>query len=639
MSAVAPGLRAALWVTGLTLAILALSSLFHQPLTTAEVVALSCFAILSLLRPLDALLVLAALGPLISVIGVLAGFVFTGSHLLETSVLLLLTPWIARQVRWIREATWRPLDWALVGFAAIVATSAAAHLPVVALRHGTDSAGLALWRYLTTTYLARPAGYDVINEAVLLLEGIGLCAMISRLASDSRNAHRVAAMAVAGAAGAAAMNAYRLLEVALRRGPLSQTLGEVLSSVRINTQFGDLNAAGSYFAMAFVAAVGLSDLRSRRGVASAAAALPLGLALWLSGSRTALAGALLGVGAVLIVRQRHGASGRIRPRHLLLAAVALASVTTAVIVIYPAARNVSVHYSVWARLELTAAGLRMLGDRPLLGVGVSRFYELFPQYASPELRQKFFESALRPVIHENAHNNFLQILAELGIAGFAAFVAILWLALRPDKLNAGARLRSCLVAAVGAFLFSALFGHPLLTHEVAYGFWIVVGVCAAGSLELSGVTPAPVRRGMVVFVGLLVAAMPLRAAYERREATLEGVALGMSNWRTDESGHRFRWARPRSTLFLEPQAPVLILPLKTAGSDTCTVEISIDGRTVDRVTVLPDLWREVRLRLPQAADDRRSLQLDLIVAGDCADAAGDPARTLMVGRPGELGGR
>ena len=174
-----------------------------------------------------------------------------------------------------------------------------------------------------------------------------------------------------------------------------------------------------------VAAIGLSTFRTRRGVIYAIAAIPLVLAVWLSGSRTALAGTGLGVIGLLIVRHREGALRLIRERKRLIAIATILIVAIGMAVIYPSGRNVSVRYSIWARAELVRTALDMLADRPLLGVGVSRFYDLFPQYASPELRQAFFESALIPVVRENAHNNFLQILAELGLVGFAAFVLIL----------------------------------------------------------------------------------------------------------------------------------------------------------------------------------------------------------------------
>lgn len=636
MTAVATGARAALWVVGLTLGVLLLSSLFRQPLTLPQAAALAAFTGLSLLRSVDALLLLAAFGPLAGVLGLFFDSSFSGARLVETLVLLLITGWIAAQVRWVRSARWRHLDWALLGFAVVVATSAAAHLPVLALIRGTDSVPQLLSHFFLADYLQHPAGFDVITEAVLLLEGAALCALISRVAADPMNARRVAGMAIAGATGAAVLNVYRLLEVALRRGPLTETFGATFTSLRINTQFGDVNAAGSYFAMMFVAAVGLSGFTSRRGAAYSVAAAPLGIAVWLTGSRTAIAASVLGVLAAVLIRNRERASLIIRSRKRLLGTAALALIAVAALTILPKARSATVTYSVFARTELAKTAFRMLGDRPMLGVGISRFYDLFPQYASPQLREAFFQSALVPVTRENAHNNFLQILAELGAVGFGVFVVVLWLALRPDRPDANpAGVRVPLVVALGTFLFTALFGHPLLTREVAYPFWILLGVAAAGAPDVGGKAGGIFKIAIGSLVVLLAIATPLRAGYERRSASLQGLALGMSNWQRDESGNLFRWAGRRSTLFYEPHSPVIRLPLRAAAS-TCTVEMWIGGRAGDRITIPSDFWHDVRLRVPAAQRTGRSIRIDLIVA-DCGGAAADQGRPLMVGHPAELG--
>ena len=96
---------------------------------------------------------------------------------------------------------------------------------------------------------------------------------------------------------------------------------------------------------------------------------------------------------------------------------------------------------------------------------------------------------------ENAHNNFLQIAAELGAVGIAAFLALLAAcagsacggrcAARdgPDPLLAGAG------AGAGAFVLTCLAGHPLLTSETAYPFWIVLALAVARARQM-----VPVRR-------------------------------------------------------------------------------------------------------------------------------------------------
>ena len=59
----------------------------------------------------------------------------------------------------------------------------------------------------------------------------------------------------------------------------------------------------------------------------------------------------------------------------------------------------------------------MIASRPAFGIGLGEFYQRSGEFATPELIAKF------PVaVHENAHNNFLQIAAELGLIGGVVFV-------------------------------------------------------------------------------------------------------------------------------------------------------------------------------------------------------------------------
>ena len=636
MKAVAIGLRATLWAVCLAVGVLLLSPLLRQPLTFRQGAILSAFAALSLFRPLDALLVFAALGPIVGLASAVLGLSF-GGWLLETLVLLLLVPWTAVQVRWIRTATWRSVDWALLAFAVVVAGSALAHLPVIVLRGGSESTSHALWQFFTHEYLLHPTGYGVVSEAVPMLEGIGLCALVSRLAAEVSAARRIIGMVITGGTAAALLNVSRLFEVALRRGPLTDTLIEAMRTLRINTQYADLNAAGSYFALMAVATIGLSNVRTRRGVIYTVAAIPLVLAVWLSGSRTALAGTGLGVMFTFVVRHREGALRLIQARKRILAVATVLVLVMSLVALFPAGRNVSVRYSVWARAELVATALDMLADRPLLGVGVSRFYDLFPQYASPELRQAFYESALVPVVRENAHNNFLQILAELGLVGFAAFILILLLALRPGAAAPGS-VRPALIVALGAFFFTALFGHPLLTHSVAYPFWLVLGATAAGASEIAWQSAAIVRAAASAVIVALVLMLPFRDDYERRHADLEGVALGMSNWERDEAGNRFRWASAESALFVHSHHRVVRLPVRSAGAGQCVVGIRVNGQGTDQVTIPANLWHELRLRLPPAPARNQFSRVDLLADAGCGQGVSDPRRTLMVGRPEEMGG-
>ncbi|MEW6557669.1 MAG: O-antigen ligase family protein [Elusimicrobiota bacterium] len=81
--------------------------------------------------------------------------------------------------------------------------------------------------------------------------------------------------------------------------------------------------------------------------------------------------------------------------------------------------------NVWVRqqghLLIWRDSLRMLFNKPLLGVGLGAFHISFPKYASEQLKRIWPQ---HQNIVNDAHSEFVQILAELGLVGFGLF---LWL--------------------------------------------------------------------------------------------------------------------------------------------------------------------------------------------------------------------
>ncbi len=66
----------------------------------------------------------------------------------------------------------------------------------------------------------------------------------------------------------------------------------------------------------------------------------------------------------------------------------------------------------WMRLAMTKDGLRMFWHKPVLGWGLGTFTTVYPQFRS--FYTNLFVNA--------AHNDYVQVLVETGLAGFAAVV-------------------------------------------------------------------------------------------------------------------------------------------------------------------------------------------------------------------------
>ena len=119
-------------------------------------------------------------------------------------------------------------------------------------------------------------------------------------------------MAVAGAAGAAALNLSRLATAAVATGDGWGAVMRLARTTRINMEYADVNAAGSVLRDAAVSCrrPHADDHPRRARIVAAAAALVLGLALWLTSSRAAIVGVLVVGGLSAIVTfVRSGAWG------------------------------------------------------------------------------------------------------------------------------------------------------------------------------------------------------------------------------------------------------------------------------------------------------------------------------------------
>jgi O-antigen ligase len=161
--------------------------------------------------------------------------------------------------------------------------------------------------------------------------------------------------------------------------------------------------------------------------------------------------------------------------------------------------------NLWFRVAMWADTLVMWADAPFFGHGLGSFNYLYPDYmmASDVGADQFFNSQMWAVA---AHNEYVQLLAELGVVGFGLAGAFIWLVHGYSSKRSGiqtAALASLVIAASLAFMEFPLqnagtgalvaVGFAILTRQSIPGRGISVplavvsltGVVAAGFMALN----------------------------------------------------------------------------------------------------------------------------------------------------------
>ena len=208
-------------------------------------------------------------------------------------------------------------------------------------------------------------------------------------------------IAAAWSATAASVALYALLQLRGGLGPLVVPLDP-----RPFATFGNPIFLGAYLAASACVAAGLSAAEAgrRRNLAAVAAALcALGLAA--TQSRAALAG--LAAAAILSAWM----SGLPRARGL----AALAALGAA------AAAALVFRDRTWTHGLIWRDTVSLWKANPWLGCGLGRYHVEFPAFASADLKALWPQQRM---IVNFAHNEYLQVLAETGVAGLAALVGV-----------------------------------------------------------------------------------------------------------------------------------------------------------------------------------------------------------------------
>jgi hypothetical protein len=270
---------------------------------------------------------------------------------------------------------------------------------------------------------------------------------------------------------------------------------------QVESMLDDANSYGAYLVLTLFVAWG-EYLAEKELWARAMAGLTLILTVWmipLSGSRIAIIAATVGAGMTWMILARPGRERWIKG--CVLAAIASAILLFPFVVgsravikeasqkhprlfsagLYRVAQamDAGLVLKAWWELRqaMSAAGLRMVVDKPAFGQGPGTFYAKLGQYYRPG-----DEGWMPP--YENAHNYFVQVAAETGVLGLAGFLwsvcAVMLPGFKGAPIEERRRVR-LLIIGTGGYLFTALAQHPLVLSEQAFLFWGYLGILGACS--------------------------------------------------------------------------------------------------------------------------------------------------------------
>ncbi len=132
------------------------------------------------------------------------------------------------------------------------------------------------------------------------------------------------------------------------------------------------------------------------------------------------------------------------------------------------------------RMETWKESLVVFAGNPVRGVGLSNLEVVFPLYQSPYLQRMTLTNNTRVV---RAHNEYIQVLVDLGMLGGIAFVWFLvslvrlgWRAYRSAVEWDDLLLISGLLLGTFSYLVMAFFAFPLEVPSSALSIFLVIGL-------------------------------------------------------------------------------------------------------------------------------------------------------------------
>lgn len=394
-----------------------------------------------------------------------------------------------------------PTRLALAGAALVAAVVASTLVDLAALQAAAPRTPLPhdIWVHVTTTYWTEPRRFEPLHLGARWTAWLLLAMLAERVVAgwtSVQGRRLVLLWSAAGALGGIMVLARIVQAFAQSEQSFGETLAMVAWRLRLSVLHPDLNAAGSYFALFLVPALAVTGGLHRRW--SWRLSVPwLILGFLMARSRAAFGAAI----AVLATRWARVLPGRRMWMALIAGVVALAGV-----IVVTQRSNVALPAAVAVRVDLAHVAIRTIARAPLFGVGQAEYVEASRRQITPEM------TALRAFAPrgENAHNQYLQFAAELGIPALVLLMLLVVPVAAAGWSEPPGSATAALPLGLAAFLASALLGHPLLIPLVGTGFFLALGLASGTSGAGGKAAPSWQIEAALVVAATYVASTLLR---------------------------------------------------------------------------------------------------------------------------------
>ncbi len=358
---------------------------------------------------------------------------------------------------------------------------------------------VAAMLYAATLFASSLVATDLPQAAAEVVKWLEFAAVLLLVPQMVRGAAQARWVTVAIIVAASAQAVLGIYQFVFQVGPEWFIILDRF--MRASGTFSQPNPYAGFLGLALPVALSLALLsvgsalrQPRRMVAWLWAAFYLGATLLLaaallaSWSRGGWIGAAAGVTVVIVMRSRRAALLFAGVALLVLAALLLGSLSPAQLPQPVAARVQEVpaffgvgdplnqevnddNFALIERLAHWVAAQRMFAASPLLGVGPGNYAAVYDTYRLPRWEE--------PLGH--AHNVYLNVLAETGIIGFAAFV-VLWSASIVFVVRRRAHTRDAWANALAVGILGVLAHlavHNLVDNLFVQGMYILVALWLA----------------------------------------------------------------------------------------------------------------------------------------------------------------